>query len=75
MPRSAFPVTVALVDPQLLLCPQKAGLLGLTDVVRAAIQHHRDVWITEADFVMMATAGINAVRLPIGYWVLANTQV
>ena len=36
------------------LYPQKAALLNLTDVVRATIQHHRDIWITEADFVMMA---------------------
>ncbi len=56
-------------------CSQKAALLGLTDVVRATIQHHRDIWITEADFAMMAKAGLNAVRLPVGYWVLANTRV
>ena len=36
---------------------------------------HRNTWITEADFDMMATLGINAVRLPIGYWVVAQTQV
>jgi glucan 1,3-beta-glucosidase len=41
--------------------------------VRAAIAAHRDSWITEADFAMMADNGINAVRLPVGYWALAET--
>ncbi|KDR85716.1 hypothetical protein GALMADRAFT_51675 [Galerina marginata CBS 339.88] len=34
----------------------------------AAIQHHWDTWITEADFAAIAGAGLNHVRLPIGYW-------
>ena len=34
---------------------------------------HRDTWVTEADFVAMAANGINAVRLPVGYWALAET--
>ena len=41
--------------------------------MRAAIAAHRDSWVTEADFAGMAAAGINAVRLPVGYWALADT--
>lgn len=33
-----------------------------------ALKHHWDTWITEADFREMAAAGLNHVRLPIGYW-------
>jgi len=44
-------------------------------VVRAALQHHRDIWVTEADFALLASLGFNAVRLPVGYWVIADTQV
>ena len=44
---------------------------GLSQV-RAAVTAHRDSWITEADFAMMADNGINAVRLPVGYWALAR---
>ncbi len=29
--------------------------------------------MTAADFAAMASAGINAVRLPVGYWALAVT--
>jgi aryl-phospho-beta-D-glucosidase BglC (GH1 family) len=43
--------------------------------LRAAVMLHRNTFITEADFDTMATLGINAVRLPIGYWVVAQTQV
>lgn len=34
------------------------------------LQKHRDTYITKADFVWLADHGINAVRLPIGYWAL-----
>ena len=36
---------------------------------------HRSSWITEDDFDLMAGAGINAVRIPLGFWVLADSQV
>jgi len=55
--------------------PQNAARQNLTGVVRAAIQNHRDFWVTEADFRMLAQTGFNAVRLPVGYWVVADTQV
>ncbi|KAL0951612.1 hypothetical protein HGRIS_008292 [Hohenbuehelia grisea] len=34
----------------------------------AALQNHWDTWITESDFAAIAAAGLNHVRLPIGYW-------
>jgi glucan 1,3-beta-glucosidase len=34
------------------------------------LKHHRDTWITEADFKWIAARGMNAVRLPIGYGIL-----
>ena len=34
------------------------------------IEEHRDTWITEGDFRWLALNGINAVRIPVGYWVL-----
>ena len=55
--------------------PQFAANQSLTNVVRAAIQQHRQIWVTEADFQLLANTGFNAVRLPVGYWVLADTQV
>lgn len=33
-----------------------------------ALQNHWNSWITEADFIAIAAAGLNHVRLPIGYW-------
>ncbi|KAG6868354.1 hypothetical protein C0993_004578 [Termitomyces sp. T159_Od127] len=32
------------------------------------LKAHWDSWITEADFRAIAAAGLNHVRLPIGYW-------
>ena len=43
--------------------------------MRSAIKSHRDTWVTEADFAFLNNLGINCVRLPVGYWVLAQTQV
>ncbi|GMK55485.1 hypothetical protein CspeluHIS016_0205410 [Cutaneotrichosporon spelunceum] len=34
----------------------------------AALKRHWDSWITEDDFRQIAAAGLNHVRLPIGYW-------
>ncbi|PPR01920.1 hypothetical protein CVT24_001259 [Panaeolus cyanescens] len=34
----------------------------------ATLQKHWDTWITESDFSAIAAAGLNHVRLPIGYW-------
>ncbi|GLB35841.1 putative glycosyl hydrolase 5 (cellulase A) family protein [Lyophyllum shimeji] len=32
------------------------------------LKNHWDTWITEADFQAIAAAGLNHVRIPIGYW-------
>ena len=36
-------------------------------------QAHRQSWITESDFQLMAAAGINSIRFGVGWWVLAQT--
>jgi glucan 1,3-beta-glucosidase len=33
------------------------------------IEHHRKTFITESDFKWLRDNGINAVRIPIGYWI------
>ncbi len=33
------------------------------------LNRHRETWITADDFSWLATRGVNAVRLPVGYWV------
>ncbi|MGC4099388.1 MAG: cellulase family glycosylhydrolase [Nitrospira sp.] len=37
------------------------------------LRRHRDSFITDKDFAWLAAHGLNAVRLPVGYWVLENT--
>lgn len=34
------------------------------------IKHHRETFITEADFVWLAKRGVGLVRIPFGYWLL-----
>lgn len=41
------------------------------DTALAALQTHWNSWITEDDFEAIAAAGLNHVRLPIGYWAFA----
>ena len=48
---------------------------GQTDRLRAAILDHRSSFVTEADFAAMAAGGVNAVRLPVGYWALEMSAV
>ncbi|KAF8167367.1 exo-beta-1,3-glucanase [Crassisporium funariophilum] len=38
------------------------------DKASAALKKHWDTWITEGDFQAIAAAGLNHVRIPIGYW-------
>ncbi|KAH7910927.1 glycoside hydrolase family 5 protein [Hygrophoropsis aurantiaca] len=38
------------------------------DTASQALKSHWDTWITETDFASIASAGLNHVRLPIGYW-------
>jgi len=35
------------------------------------LRHHRDTFITEADFAWIADHGLDAVRIPVGYWIIA----
>ncbi|KAL9123731.1 MAG: hypothetical protein Q9217_006868 [Psora testacea] len=35
------------------------------------LQNHWDSWITQSDFNAIAAAGLNHVRIPIGYWAVA----
>jgi len=35
---------------------------------KSVLTNHWNTWITEADFIAIAAAGLNHVRLPIGYW-------
>ena len=57
-------------ERQLMLAAEQQGK---TAQVRDAIAAHRDSWVTEEDFSIMAGARVNAVRLPVGYWVVADT--
>lgn len=39
---------------------------------RNALEDHWKTFVTEKDFEFLASAGINSVRVPIGYWVAAD---
>lgn len=43
--------------------------------LRAAIVKHRQTFITEQDFINMDSWGINAVRIPVGHWLLKSDPV
>jgi glucan 1,3-beta-glucosidase len=38
----------------------------------ARLRAHQDTYITDADFQWLAAHGVNAVRLPVGYWILGG---
>lgn len=44
--------------------------LALGDEARGRLNHHRETFITADDFRWIASHGLNAVRLPVGYWAL-----
>lgn len=44
--------------------------LTLGDKARARLDHHRETFITASDFKWIKNCGLNAVRLPVGYWAL-----
>lgn len=44
--------------------------LALGDRTERVLREHRETFITESDFRWMRDAGLNAVRIPIGYWLL-----
>lgn len=43
-----------------------------TKDAKRKITNHRDSFITEPDFAWIKQQGLNAVRLPIGYWILGG---
>ena len=45
-----------------------------TDGVRMKIERHRQTFIQEADFKWLAANGIEAVRIPIGYWIFDGDE-
>ncbi len=44
--------------------------LDLGDQAKARLDRHRETFITAADFRWITEHGLNAVRLPVGYWAL-----
>jgi glucan 1,3-beta-glucosidase len=44
--------------------------LGLGAQAKAHLQQHRETFITAEDFRWIKERGLNAVRLPVGYWAL-----
>ncbi|OXG24862.1 glucan 1,3-beta-glucosidase [Cryptococcus neoformans Ze90-1] len=38
------------------------------DTARSALMNHWDTWFTEDDFAKISAAGLNHVRIPIGFW-------
>ena len=44
--------------------------LALGDQAKSKLDHHRETFITETDFRWIRDCGLNAVRLPVGYWAL-----
>lgn len=44
--------------------------LSLSEEGKRRIRKHRATFLTESDFVWLREEGINAVRIPVGYWVL-----
>jgi glucan 1,3-beta-glucosidase len=51
--------------------PDEYGLcLALGNRAESRLQKHRETFITEDDFRWIRNCGLNAVRLPVGYWAL-----
>jgi glucan 1,3-beta-glucosidase len=44
--------------------------LALGDSAKTRLQKHRETFITAEDFRWIKNCGLNAVRLPVGYWAL-----
>ena len=51
--------------------PDEYGLcLALGNQAKARLDEHREIFITAEDFRWIKKCGLNAVRLPVGYWAL-----
>src|SRR5579859_7980853 len=44
--------------------------LALGDKAKSRLDGHRETFITASDFQWIKNCGLNAVRLPVGYWAL-----
>lgn len=51
------------IDDEYKLCKH----LGYQEAERR-LKSHRETWVTEQDIIQLKNAGINFVRIPIGYW-------
>lgn len=60
MTPSLFAGTGAINEYELSQIPEKVH----------AIKHHHETFITEADIAWLQKAGIEAIRVPVGFWVL-----
>ena len=47
------------------------SILG-TDPCRARLTEHWSTFVTQEDFTQIAAAGMNHVRIPVGYWALQH---
>lgn len=47
---------------------------SLDDGGTQRLREHRESFISEADFRWIAQCGLNAVRLPVGYWILEGDE-
>ncbi len=49
------------------------SLVAMHDAtVSARLTKHRDTFVTESDFAWLAEHGVQAVRLPVGYWMFGD---
>ncbi len=48
--------------------------LALGDQAKARLDQHRETFITAEDFRWIKECGLNAVRLPVGYWALEGPK-
>jgi glucan 1,3-beta-glucosidase len=48
--------------------------LALGNKAKSRLDRHRETFITAADFRWIKNCGLNAVRLPVGYWALEAPQ-
>src|SRR5882757_6862507 len=48
--------------------------LELGDKAKARLNQHRETFITAEDFRWIKNCGLNAVRLPVGYWALEGMK-
>ncbi|KAJ8508798.1 hypothetical protein ONZ45_g8953 [Pleurotus djamor] len=44
------------------------------DTALTMLTHHWETWITEDDFIAIRAAGLNHVRIPVGYWSVPITS-